>query len=70
MFFKIDVLKNFANFAGQRLCWSLFLTKFLANFIKKKLQNMCFLVKFARFLRTLFSTEQLWWLPLHVMLPI
>ena len=27
MFFKIDVLKNFANFAGKHLCWSLFLIK-------------------------------------------
>ena len=24
MFFKIDVLKNFANFTGKHLCWSLF----------------------------------------------
>ena len=25
MFFKIGVLKNFANFTGKHLCWSLFL---------------------------------------------
>ena len=27
MFFKIGVLKNFANFIGKHLCWSLFLIK-------------------------------------------
>ena len=27
MFFKIGVLKNFTNFAGMHLCWSLFLIK-------------------------------------------
>ena len=27
MFFKIDVLKNFAIFTGKYLCWSLFLIK-------------------------------------------
>ena len=34
MFFKIGVLKNFAIFTGKQLYWSLFLTKFLTNFIK------------------------------------
>ena len=27
MFFKIDVLKNYANFTGKHLCWSPFLIK-------------------------------------------
>ena len=27
IFFKIDVLKNFASFTGKYLCWSLFLNK-------------------------------------------
>ena len=27
MFFKIGVLRNFANFTGKHLCWSLFLIK-------------------------------------------
>ena len=27
IFFKIGVLKNFANFIGKHLCWSLFLIK-------------------------------------------
>ena len=30
MFFKIEVLKNFANFTGKHLCWSLFLIKLQA----------------------------------------
>ena len=34
MFFKIVVLKIFANFTGKHLNWSLFLTKFFTNFIK------------------------------------
>ena len=27
LFYKYDVLKNFANFTGKHLCWSLFLNK-------------------------------------------
>ena len=27
MFFKLDVFKNFRNFTGKHLCWSLFLIK-------------------------------------------
>ena len=30
MFFKIGVLKNFANFTGKQLCWSIFLIKLQA----------------------------------------
>ena len=48
-FFKIDVLKDFANFTGKHQCWSL-----ACNFIKKRLQHRCFPVKFANFLRTPF----------------
>ena len=44
---KKGVLKNFANFTGKHLCWSLFW-----NFIKNRLQHRCFPVKFAKFLRT------------------
>ena len=39
MFFKIGVLKKFANFTEKRLCWSFFLI----------LQDRCFPVKFAKF---------------------
>ena len=40
MFFKISVIKNFANFTLKR------------NFVKKKLQHKCFPVNIAKFLRT------------------
>ena len=42
----VGVLKNFANFTEKHQCWSLFLIK---------LQDTCFAVKFAKFLRTLFN---------------
>ena len=48
------VLKNFANFTGKHMCWTLFL--------KKRLQHRCFPVKFAKLLRTLVlknTSEQL-----------
>ena len=51
------VLKNFTNFAGKHLCWSLFFKGAClqpCNFIKKRLQHSCFPVKFAKFLRTSF----------------
>ena len=49
VFCKKGVLKNFANFTGKHLCWSLLQT---CNFVKKRLQHWCFPVKFAKFLRT------------------
>ena len=48
------VLKNFGNFTGKHLRWSLFLwsCKPLAfKFFKKRLQHKCFPVKFAKLLR-------------------
>ena len=55
MFFKTSVLKNFANFTGKHLGWSLFLLKLQAcNFIKNRLQHRGFPVKFAKFLTTAF----------------
>ena len=60
MLFKIGVLKNFANFTGRQLCWSLFLIKLL---IKKELQHRCFPVKFVKFLRTLLLTKHFRRLP-------
>ena len=43
MFFRIGVLKNFANFIRKNLCW-------------KRLQHRCFPLKFRKFLRTSYST--------------
>ena len=42
-------IQNFANFTGKHRCWSLTQA---CNFIKKKLQQWCFPVKFAKVLRT------------------
>ena len=56
MFFKIGVLKNFANFAGKHLCWN------ACNFIKKRLPHRCFFVKSSKFLKAPFFTEHLRWL--------
>ena len=36
LFFKIDVLKNLANFKGKHLCWSLFLTYYLLYYLLLK----------------------------------
>ena len=44
-------LKNFANFTGKHLCWSVFLIKFVKTSLKRD-SNTGFPVKFAKFLRT------------------
>ena len=66
MFFKIGVLENCAIFTRKHLCWSLFLIKFskkfIKNFIKKRLQHRCFPANIAKFLRTTFFIQHLWWL--------
>ena len=54
VFLKISVLKNVTNFSGKHLRWET-----TSSFIKKRLQQKCFPVKF---LRAPFSTEQLRWL--------
>ena len=56
VFYKKAVLKNLAIFTGKYLCWSLFFNKNAGlqtcNFIKKKLQHMCFPKNIAKFLST------------------
>ena len=60
MFSKIGVLKIFANFTGNHLCWSLLLIKLqVFSLIKKRLHCICFPVKFAKLLRTHFFTEHI-----------
>ena len=57
LFYKIVTLKNFVNFTRKHLCCSLFLIKVhtqVYHFIGKRLQHKCFLVNFARFLKTSF----------------
>ena len=46
---KKGIPKNFANFTGKHLCWSLLQA---CNFNKKRLQHWCFPVKLSKFLRT------------------
>ena len=44
MFFKICVLKSFANFTGKHLCWSLFLKKLAGQlYFKKGFNTVVFL---------------------------
>ena len=63
---KLGVLKNFVDSIGKHLCWSLFSIKLqTCNSIEKRLQNRCFPVKFAKFLRTPFFTKEFQWLLLR-----
>ena len=52
---KVDLLRNFANFTGKPLYWSLFLQLQAfrrAILLKRSSSKGVFLVKFAKFLRT------------------
>ena len=64
------VLENFAKFTGKHVCQSLFFNKVagprLGTLIKKRLWHKCFLVNFAKCLRTSFLTEKLRWLLLSM----
>ena len=56
-FVEKGVLKNFANFSGKHLCWSLFLIKLqaqeTANFLKRDSNTVKFLKLFRKkYLRT------------------
>ena len=66
VFYKKDVLRYFAKFTGKHLCKSLFFTKVAgirpAILLKKRFWHWCFPMNFAKFLRSPFVTEQLWWL--------
>ena len=61
IFFKIGVVKNFANSTRKHLCWSLFLIELQAFFIKKRLQHRFFPVKSVKVLRT-----PCFWILIHV----
>ena len=67
---KRGVLKNVAKLTGKFLRQSLFFSKVAglkpATLIKKRLWHRCLPVNFAKFLRTPFFTEHLWWLLLSV----
>ena len=67
-----DVFKNRCSYKFRKLhrkpivLGSIFKNSQACNFIKKRLQNSCFPVKFAKILRAPFLTEHLWWLLLHL----
>ena len=60
------VPRNFAKLSGKHLCQRLFFNKVAglgpASLSKRRLWRRCFLVNFAKFLRTPLFTEQLWWM--------
>ena len=66
VFCKKGVLKNFAKLTGKHQCQSLFLNKVAglrpATILKRRLWHTFFRVNFAKFPRTSFFTEHLWWL--------
>ena len=59
IFFKVGLIKNFVNFTGKHLCWSLLLRKF-----KTDSNTDVFPRNFVNFLKYLF-TEHLRWLILE-----
>ena len=71
VFYKQSVLRNFAKFTEKHLCQSLFFNKVAglrpAALLKKRLWHRCIPVNIARFLRTPFLTEHLWWLLLRLL---
>ena len=66
VFCKRGVLRNFTNFPGKHQYQSLR----PVTLLKKRLWHRCFLVNFAKFLRTPFFIEPLWLLLLYYYLHI
>ena len=65
--YKKGVHRKFAKFTGKHLCQSLFFLLKLQGFrlaalLKKRPWHRCFSVNFAKFLRTPFAIDYLWWL--------
>ena len=65
LFCQKGVLKNFAKFIRKHLCQRLFFNIVAslrpATILKKRLWHRYFPVNFAKFLRTVFVKEHLWW---------
>ena len=74
LFCEKGVLKNFAKFTGKHVCQSLFFNEVAdlrpATLLKKRLWRRFFPVNFAKFFRTPFFIEHLWWLLLKEFLVI
>ena len=63
MFFKIGVLKNFANFTGKHLCWSLFLIELQVwRPYWKQTPTLVFSGEICETLKNIYFTEHLRWL--------
>ena len=62
MFFKIGVLKNYANFIPCDGVFFLIKLQSRAYNFKKRLQHRCFPVNFVKLLKTPSVTEHLQWL--------
>ena len=67
VFYKKGVLRNFVKFTGKHLCLTLFFNKVFL--LEKRPWHKCFPVNFAKFLRTPFFIEHLWWLLLFILNP-
>ena len=61
---KKGVLRSFLKLTRKHLCQGVFFNKVAdlspATLLKNRLWHRCFLVNFAKFLRTPFFTEHLW----------
>ena len=67
MFFQTGVLKNFSNFTGKHLRWSLFLINLLTwrpSTILKRDFNVGVSCKHCQIFKNSFFIKHLWWLPL------
>ena len=66
MLCKKGLLINFTEFTGKNRCQGLFLNKVAdlrpATILRKRLWHRCFPMNFAKFVRTPFIIERLWWL--------
>ena len=58
IFYKIGVLKNFANFAGKHLYRSLFFAGRSITLLKKTLRNRCFSDEFYEIFKSTFYKEK------------
>ena len=72
MFYKKDVLRNFAKFTGKYLCQSIFFIKSAVlrseNLWKKRFWHRCFPVNFAKSVKTPQFTKAFQWLLFYLVL--
>ena len=68
LFFKIRVLKNFVNFTGKHLCWSLFLSLSVGVSLLKETPTQVFFSEIYEIFKNIFFTEHLRWLLLYILL--